>query len=83
MILGDTTVYRLGARLVDRAARARVDSFYHVDDARAAQLLPVAVGPARERLVDVDLARHLRAGVCAWVQVYAVWSAPTTKVYTR
>ena len=45
--------------LIDGAPRAIVDALRHVDDARATQLLAVAVGPACNRLVDVDFSVHL------------------------
>lgn len=45
--------------LVEGAPRAVVDALRHVDDARATQLLAVAVGPARDRLVHVDFFFHL------------------------
>ena len=45
--------------LVEGAPRAIIDALRHVDDARATQLLAVAVGPARDRLVDVDFFFYL------------------------
>jgi len=45
--------------LVEGAPRAIIDALRHVDDARATQLLAVAVGPACNRLVDVDFSVHL------------------------
>lgn len=45
--------------LVEGAPRAVVDALRHIDDARATQLLAVAVGPARDGLVDVDFLFYL------------------------